>query len=153
MRTKNFPEWDGQPYFPISRFYKNTFRDKVYKITVSAAQTCPNRARNNGIGCIFCDELGSAGSHLIKHMPLARQITINREKLRQRFKVNKFLVYFQPFTNTFRKLQQLQSDVSYTGESNPETAGSTRNCSLVLRAACNSKRNLLHLNPLPGEGH
>ncbi len=112
MPTKDFPEWDGQPYFPISRFYKKKFGEKVYKITVSAAQTCPNREKNKGVGCIFCDELGSAGSHLIKNLPLDQQITVNREKLRQRFKVNKFLVYFQPFTNTFRKLEQFKKDVN-----------------------------------------
>ncbi len=111
MPTKPFPEWDGQPYYPISRFYKNHFGEKVYKITVSAAQTCPNRARNKGVGCIFCDELGSAGSHLIKHMPLKSQITVNRERLARRFRVNTFLVYFQPFTNTFRQLEQFKADV------------------------------------------
>ncbi len=107
----NFPEWDGQPYFPISRFYKNVFGEKVYKITVSAALTCPNREKNKGVGCIFCDELGSAGSHLIKHMPLKTQITINRERLRKRFKTNRFLVYFQPFTNTYNRLNQFQEDI------------------------------------------
>lgn len=111
MPTNVFPDWDGQPYYPISRFYKNRFGEKVYKITVSAAQTCPNREKNEGVGCIFCDELGSAGSHLIKHMPLDEQIDINREKLRKRFKVNRFLVYFQPFTNTFGRLKQFQSDI------------------------------------------
>ncbi len=111
MPTKDFPKWDGQPYYPISRFYKNRFGEKVYKITVSAAQTCPNREKNKGVGCIFCDELGSAGSHLIKHHPLDEQILINREKLRKRFRVNKFLVYFQPFTNTYRRLEQFKADV------------------------------------------
>jgi len=108
---KDFPDWDGQPYYPISCFYKKRFGEKVYKITVSAAQSCPNRAKNKGVGCIFCDELGSAGSHLIKHLPLAEQIIENREKLRQRFKVNQFIVYFQPFTNTYRQLERFKSDV------------------------------------------
>lgn len=111
MPTKDFPDWDGQPYFPISRFYKNRFGEKVYKITVSAAHSCPNRERNQGVGCIFCDELGSAGSHLVNRQPLDQQISENREKLRKRFKVNKFLVYFQPFTNTFRQLERFKADV------------------------------------------
>ncbi|MBU2510229.1 TIGR01212 family radical SAM protein [bacterium] len=107
----NFPEWDGQPYFPISRFYKNLFGEKVYKITVGAAQTCPNREKNKGVGCIFCDELGSAGNHLVKRMPLKTQITLNRERLRKRFKTNRFLVYFQPFTNTFNRFNQFRQDI------------------------------------------
>ncbi len=108
---QNSHDWDGQPYFPISRFYKNRFGEKVYKITVSAAQTCPNREKNKGRGCVFCDELGSAGSHLIKHMPLKTQITINRERLHRRFKTNRFLVYFQPFTNTYNRLNQFKDDI------------------------------------------
>ena len=107
----NFPDWGGQPYYPISRFYKHKFGEKVYKITVSAAQTCPNREHNKGVGCIFCDELGSAGSHLVEQMPLAEQITVNRTRLANRFKVDKFLVYFQPFTNTYHKLERFKANI------------------------------------------
>lgn len=109
--TNNSDDWGGQPYYPISSFYKQRFGEKVYKITVSAAQTCPNRDKNKGVGCIFCDDLGSAGSHLINHMPLREQILVNRERLRKRFRVNSFIVYFQPFTNTFNRLEQFMSDV------------------------------------------
>lgn len=108
---KTFPDWNGQRYYPISQFYKNKFGEKVHKISVSVVQTCPNRKRTGGEGCIFCDEWGSAGNRLEKDLPLRDQILIGRKKLANRFKVKKFLVYFQPFTNTFTSLDRLKKNI------------------------------------------
>ncbi|MBU3918265.1 TIGR01212 family radical SAM protein, partial [bacterium] len=105
------PDWGGQSYYPISRFYRKNFGERVHKISVSTAQSCPNREKNHGVGCIFCDEWGSAGSYAMPEMSLREQIQINREKLRKRFNVNKFIVYFQSFTNTFMRLSKLKADI------------------------------------------
>ena len=104
--------WDDKPFFPISSYYKQTFGEKVYKITVSVAKTCPHRLKQDDHkGCIFCDEWGAAGHHLMKIGPLKEQIIINREKLSKRYRVNKFLVYFQPYTNTYTDLDKLVKNI------------------------------------------
>ena len=100
------------PYFPIGQYYRNRFGGKVYKITVSVAGTCPHRnAQKEGGGCLFCDEWGSAGHHLESVGSLHEQIVVNREKLQKRYKANRFLVYFQPYTNTYRRLSALATDM------------------------------------------
>ncbi len=48
---------------------------------------------------------------MIKHMPLRQQIRINRERLHKRFRVSKFIVYFQPFSNTYKQLSLLKADI------------------------------------------
>lgn len=109
---KTFENWGGQRYFPISQYYKQRFGEKVYKITVSTASTCPNRINNpdNG-GCVFCDEWGAAGNHLSNPGPLREQVQENKVKLQNRFRVNKFLVYFQPYTSTYTQISKLEKNL------------------------------------------
>jgi len=110
---KEFPEWSGKPYFPISSYYKKKFGEKVYKITVGTAEICPNRKGDdeNRI-CIFCDETGSAAFHLKEKKELRQQIIENREWLNKRFKVNRFLVYFQPYTSTMEQMGKLEQNLN-----------------------------------------
>ena len=104
--------YGDRPYFPISRYYLGRFGRKVHKITVSAANSCPHRdGKKNGKGCLFCDEWGSAGHHLAKVGTLEEQIVANREKLRNRYRADRFLVYFQPFTNTHTELRTLRENI------------------------------------------
>lgn len=119
-----FEKWGGQRYYPISQFFKKRFQEKVYKITVSTASTCPNRLNNpGGEGCIFCDEWGAAGNHLsMSPGSLSEQIQENKVKLQQRFRVNKFLVYFQPYTSTYTQLSRLQENLE-TALEDPDVVG------------------------------
>jgi len=102
-------QWDNHRYFPISQFYKNRFGEKVYKVSVSIAETCPNRQPNSRMPlCIFCDEWGSAAYHLERDKSLKEQIIVNREKISRRYRAKQFLVYFQSYTNTFDRVSELE---------------------------------------------
>jgi len=107
-----FPDQYGQRYYSINRYYQQQFGEKVYKIAVSVANTCPNRQGADGHGCIFCDEWGSAGVHQTKDLSLEAQIVQNRAHLSERFKVNKFLVYFQAFSNTYTRISELEKNMT-----------------------------------------
>jgi radical SAM protein (TIGR01212 family) len=101
--------WGGLPYYPISQFYKTKFGEKVYKIPVSTATTCPNREGLNGMKtCNFCDVWGSAAYPEIRENSLREQILETRERMRQMYKAHKFLVYFQAYTYTFAKVARLR---------------------------------------------
>jgi len=105
----HFKHWNNHRYYPISQYYKRRFGEKVYKVSVSIAETCPNRQPNSRMPlCIFCDEWGSAAYHLERDKSLREQIIINREKIAQRYRAKKFLVYFQSYTNTFDRVKQLE---------------------------------------------
>lgn len=95
-------------YFSIGDYYKKKFKEKVYKISVSIADSCPNRKGLKGMEtCIFCDEWGSAAYADLQEQELSKQIKIISEKLRARYKAQKFLIYFQSYTSTFLAVQKL----------------------------------------------
>ena len=97
------------PYHPIARFYREHFGAKVYKISVSVAETCPNREGLRGMKtCNFCDQWGSAAYKLNLDKPLARQISEVRDTLREKRGAEKFLVYFQAYTSTFGNVARLR---------------------------------------------
>jgi radical SAM protein (TIGR01212 family) len=101
--------WTGLPFRPISQHYMNLFGEKVYKIPVAIADDCPNRRGLKGMKpCVFCDEWGSAARSEAFSMELRTQIEKYHSQIHDRYKANKFLVYFQAYTNTFLKLQSLR---------------------------------------------
>lgn len=98
-----------QRFFPLSEHYRRRFGCKVYKVGVSVAQTCPNRKGLKGMSvCVFCDEWGSAAYPSEATLPLGEQIRVNRERIRRRYRAEKFLVYFQAYTNTFERITRLE---------------------------------------------
>jgi radical SAM protein (TIGR01212 family) len=111
------PEWTSEivrerHYFPISEYYKEKFGEKVYKVSVTTASTCPNRLGLGGMQtCVFCDEWGSAAYHQQAGLELSLQIAKHKEAIRKRYKANKFLVYFQAYTTTFGRLSELKRQV------------------------------------------
>jgi uncharacterized protein len=106
---QNLEQWQGLPYNPISQYYKATFHEKVYKIPVSTAETCPNREGLNGMKtCNFCDVWGSAAYPDLQKKDLATQIIESRERILMRVHAAKFLVYFQAYTTTYSRVAQLR---------------------------------------------
>ncbi|OPX90562.1 MAG: coproporphyrinogen III oxidase [Pelotomaculum sp. PtaB.Bin104] len=85
---------------------------KVYKLPVNIPGTCPNRDGQVGEGgCIFCDELGSGFDCLPASQTIQSQIAENKAFFRRRFKAEKFIVYFQAFTNTYLPFAQFRENI------------------------------------------
>lgn len=104
--------WSGLPYRPISEHYQNIFAQKVYKIPVSVVDNCPNRMGLKGMQtCVFCDVWGSAANAEAGQMDLASQIKKYRAFIQKKYKAQAFLVYFQAYTNTFTKIDQLRANL------------------------------------------
>ena len=101
--------WQGRRYYPISQYFHRRFGERVAKISVSVAETCPNRSANSSMQpCVFCDEWGSAAYHLERDRGLQEQIRFNRQLVTRRLKARRFLVYFQSYTNTLDKVEVLR---------------------------------------------
>ncbi len=111
------------PYNPISTYYKKLFGQKVFKVPVSIAEDCPNRAGIKGMKtCIFCDEHGSFAYPKSQKEQLAKQIELHRGKVAERFNSQKFVVYFQAYTSTFTQLQKIK-DAFEVAMSYPDMVG------------------------------
>ncbi len=96
-------------YNQFSAHLKNKFGAKVYKITIDAGFSCPNRdgTISNG-GCIFCDDGGSFSQAHSNLLSVEEQVNIGAETLKKRFKAQKFMSYFQAFSNTYKPVSELE---------------------------------------------
>lgn len=96
-------------YTAFSEYLKEKYGEKVYKITVDAGFSCPNRdgTISKG-GCIFCDESGSFSKAHSSELGIKNQIITGISALNTRFGAQKFLAYFQAFTNTNAPTEKLK---------------------------------------------
>lgn len=97
-------------YNQYSAHLKSKFGVKVYKVTLDAGFSCPNRdgTISNG-GCIFCDEGGSFSQAHSNMLSIEEQLETGIETLSQRFKAKKFMSYFQAYSNTYKPLHELKN--------------------------------------------
>lgn len=100
-----------KPYLLFSDHLKETFGERVYKISVDAGFGCPNRsAGRDRPGCIFCAPDGSGAVGIERGRPVREQLECGREvMLGRKTKARKFLAYFQPFSNTWAPPAQLRA--------------------------------------------
>ena len=96
-------------YNQFSAYLKNRFGAKVYKITIDAGFSCPNRdgTISKG-GCIFCDDSGSFSQAHSNLLSIENQVVEGVKTLSARFKAQKFMSYFQAYTNTYRPVNELE---------------------------------------------
>ena len=93
-------------YNYVSEYLKNKFGERTLKICVDGNFTCPNRDGTKSTkGCIFCSEKGS-GEH-IKFISIKEQIKNHLDSYKGT-RANKFIVYFQNFTNTYDSINNLK---------------------------------------------
>ena len=96
-------------YNQYSAFLKQKFGVKVYKITLDAGFSCPNRDGTISTGgCIFCDEGGSFSQAHSNKLSIEEQIEAGIETLSKRFKAEKFMSYFQAYSNTYKPVKELE---------------------------------------------
>jgi len=102
----------------VNEFYKSIFGQKVYKISLDAGCTCPNRDGNLGYGgCIFCSQSGSGDFTSSRKLTITEQVEqakklvdskFSRKAARENSSENhKYIAYFQNFTNTYGNPEEL----------------------------------------------
>lgn len=108
--------WNEKRYFSLDYYLKQTFGEKVYKVALDGGMTCPNRDGTIGDrGCIFCSEGGSGDfaapctDSVTKQIDLAIEgIRSSKQKSQKSLVCNKFIAYFQSYTNTYAPVEYLR---------------------------------------------
>lgn len=96
-------------YCSLNRYLRNTFGDKVYKISLNAGFTCPNRDGTiDTRGCIFCSKGGSGDFAECAELSISEQIEHGKKRVKNKIKSNKYIAYFQAFTNTYAPVETLR---------------------------------------------
>ncbi len=106
-------------YNTYSEYLKNKYGERVYKIPVNQNLTCPNRDGCLGTGgCIFCGEEGAAFENLPPEMCIREQIENNIEYIGKKYKANKYIIYFQNYSNTYMSLENFKKMISQSEHNN-----------------------------------
>lgn len=97
---------ENQRYIHLNTHLKQKFGERVLKVCIDGGFSCPNRDGKCGKGgCIFCDENGSGKNK--KNIPIENQIENHLNSYRGQ-RANKFIAYFQNFTNTYDNAENLK---------------------------------------------
>lgn len=104
-----FFDKNNKRYNLFSSYLKKKFNEKVYKVTLDAGFSCPNRDGTlSSSGCIFCDDSGSFSQAHSNKLDVEKQLEVGMETLKKRFKAKKFLSYFQAYSNTYKPVDKLK---------------------------------------------
>ncbi|MBP2656049.1 MAG: hypothetical protein H6Q73_3618 [Firmicutes bacterium] len=96
-------------YHSYSSYLRQRYGEKVYKLPISLPVTCPNRDGSCGTnGCVFCGEIGAGYENLPASMTVGMQIEANKTHIAPKYKANKYIAYFQNFSNTYQPPNVLQ---------------------------------------------
>ncbi len=95
-------------YYKFSEFLQKKYGQRLWKVNVDAGFTCPNLDGSiSRDGCIYCDNLAFGKS--LKKESLESQIERGISFARNRYKADKFILYFQSYTGTYGSKSELTS--------------------------------------------
>ncbi len=95
-------------YYSFNKYLRDKFGCKVYKISINAGFTCPNRDGQVGTGgCIFCSGSGSGDFAQSNILSITEQIEKGKSLVEKKCKSGKYIAYFQAFTNTYAPIETL----------------------------------------------
>lgn len=102
--------WDDKPYYSLNYYLKEVYSEKVYKLALNGGMTCPNR---DGLidtrGCIFCSSGGSGEFTPPPTLPIKEQLSYAKDLLKNKHTGNKYIAYFQAYTNTYGPIEYLRN--------------------------------------------
>ena len=102
---------------------RRRFGCRVSKVNVDAGFTCPNRDGSKGTGgCIYCNNVSFSPKDTLSAIPLEEQMSHGMEYHRQRLGSEKFLIYFQKYTNTYASVDLL-ADLYRRALDHPDVLG------------------------------
>ena len=96
-------------YSDYNTYLRQLFGQRVQKIAIDAGLLCPNR---DGVlskkGCIYCNSKGSGSAMFTKGLSIKKQIEINKIGTKIKYNAQKFLAYFQSYTNTYTTCEHMK---------------------------------------------
>jgi radical SAM protein (TIGR01212 family) len=95
-------------YNSFGRYVKEHFGTAVHKVNIDAGFTCPNRDGTLGVsGCIYCNNDSFRPGSCKPALSVTEQVQNGIVWLRKRYGAERFLAYFQPYTNTYAPADEL----------------------------------------------
>jgi radical SAM protein (TIGR01212 family) len=97
-------------YYAFSRFLRERFGGKIYRVTIDAGFTCPNVDGTVAVGgCVYCDNRSFSPNRRLPRTGIREQIERGIRALQQRYGAERFIAYFQAATNTYAPVTKLRN--------------------------------------------
>ena len=102
--------WNDKRYYSVDYYLKQTFGEKVYRLSLNGGMTCPNRDGTlDTRGCIFCSAAGSGDFAQNSCSPISEQLKAAKQQIQSKRNCRKFIAYFQAYTNTYAPVDYLRN--------------------------------------------
>jgi uncharacterized protein len=109
-------------YYSLNRYCRDTFGEKLYKLSLDGGMTCPNRDGTlSSLGCLYCSAGGSGDFAADRSLSIKEQLSAAKEKVASKSSCEHFIAYFQAFTNTYAPVDYLRR-IFYEAIEDPSVA-------------------------------
>ena len=111
----NFPitlqnQWHGKRFNSYNRILRDEFNARIYKIGLRLDFTCPNRDGKVAVGgCIYCNNSSHTPVSYQPRTTVTEQLEQGATAIRKRHRADKFIAYFQSYTNTYDTVDKLET--------------------------------------------
>lgn len=104
------PDWLGKPYYSLDCYLKQTFGEKIYRLSLDGGFSCPNRDGTLGTrGCSFCSAGGSGDFAADRTRSVTEQLIEAKHRIASKTNARRFIAYFQAYTNTYADISYLRT--------------------------------------------
>ncbi len=101
--------WLNRRYHNYNYYLQNLYGEKIRKVSLHGGFTCPNRDGSKGRGgCIYCNNDSFVPHYINKDMSIPKQMDASIPFMLDRYAVDKFIAYFQAYSNTYDELDKLK---------------------------------------------
>lgn len=101
--------WENKRYLSLNHFLREKFGEKIFKISLDAGFSCPNRdGKISKGGCLFCSERGSGDFAGDRNFSIENQFVDIKNMMANKWKNGKYIAYFQAYTNTYAPIDILK---------------------------------------------
>ena len=140
---------NSRRYNDFSSFIRRKFNSRVQKVSIDAGFTCPNKDGTKGVGgCTYCNNNTFNPEYCQPIKPIKQQIDEGIEFFSKKYKTQKYLAYFQAFTNTYAPLSELKT-MYKEALSHPDVIGLV----IATRPDCINDNVLDYLEELANKGY
>lgn len=102
--------WGEKRFYSLDYYLKETFGEKLYKLSLNGGMTCPNRdGKIDTRGCIFCSRGGSGDFAASGKLSITEQIETGKSQVSAKYKGSSYIAYFQAYTNTYAPVPYLRN--------------------------------------------
>ena len=102
-------QWGEKRYYSLDYYIKETYGEKLYKLSLDGGMTCPNRdGKLDSRGCIFCSAGGSGDFAGDRRLSIHEQISEAKQLVSRKHTGSSYIAYFQAYTNTYAPVDYLE---------------------------------------------